>query len=265
MGSSWHGWASTVWPTPSCPQSRGFLKERRPRDRQGWGEAGSVCQHFSAVVRAGNLRLAGAGKLPRFIHPTAAGSRSLSADAAGGGAASAGRVPSGAGNLSWLSYGCLKQDWTLITVNAIGAALQTLYILVYLYFSPEKRRVLLQSVALLGVLTLGFCYFNLLTPDVDVRLAHLGLFCSVFTISMYLSPLAVLAKVIRTRSTRCLSFPLTVATFLASASWTLYGLQLNDLYIMVPNVPGIVTSILRLWLFWQFPPDQDKLYKPLQA
>ncbi|XP_048684536.1 sugar transporter SWEET1 isoform X5 [Caretta caretta] len=114
-------------------------------------------------------------------------------------------------NLSWLSYGCLKQDWTLITVNAIGAALQTLYILVYLYFSPEK------------------------------------------------------AKVIRTRSTRCLSFPLTVATFLASASWTLYGLQLNDLYIMVPNVPGIVTSILRLWLFWQFPPDQDKLYKPLQA
>ncbi|CAM4674666.1 unnamed protein product [Lepidochelys olivacea] len=168
-------------------------------------------------------------------------------------------------NLSWLSYGCLKQDWTLITVNAIGVALQTLYILVYLYFSPEKRRVLLQSTALLGVLTLGFCYFNLLTPDVDVRLAHLGLFCSVFTISMYLSPLAALAKVIRTRSTRCLSFPLTVATFLASASWTLYGLQLNDLYIMVPNVPGIVTSILRLWLFWQFPPDQDKLYKPLQA
>lgn len=161
----------------------------------------------------------------------------------------------------------MKQDWTLITVNTIGAALQTLYILVYLCFSPEKvggeqvppacqapggggrcpggtgglggipvkgrswheeggawggvrqwhflgggflchrgigpdcplpvpqRRVLLQSAALLGVLTLGFCYFNLLTPDVDVRLAHLGLFCSVFTISMYLSPLAALVRV----------------------------------------------------------------------
>ncbi|XP_065276286.1 sugar transporter SWEET1 [Emys orbicularis] len=168
-------------------------------------------------------------------------------------------------NLSWLSYGCLKQDWTLITVNTIGAALQTLYILVYFYFSPEKRWVLLQSVALLGVLILGYCYFNLLIPDVAVRLARLGLFCSVFTISMYLSPLADLAKIVRTRSTRCLSFPLTVATFLASASWTLYGFQLSDLYIMVPNIPGIVTSILRFWLFWQFPPDQDKLYKPLQA
>ncbi|XP_030398264.1 sugar transporter SWEET1 isoform X2 [Gopherus flavomarginatus] len=168
-------------------------------------------------------------------------------------------------NLSWLSYGCLKQDWTLITVNTIGAALQSLYILVYFYFSPEKRRVLLQSTALLGVLILGYCYFNLLIPDVAVRLARLGLFCSVFTISMYLSPLADLAKIVRTRSTRCLSFPLTVATFLASASWTLYGFQLSDLYIMVPNIPGIVTSILRFWLFWQFPLDHDKLYKPLQA
>uniref|UniRef100_A0A8C8RIM7 Sugar transporter SWEET1 n=1 Tax=Pelusios castaneus TaxID=367368 RepID=A0A8C8RIM7_9SAUR len=168
-------------------------------------------------------------------------------------------------NLSWLSYGCLKHDWTLIIVNTIGAMLQTLYILVYFYFSPEKRRVLLQSLALLGVLILGYCYFNLLIPDVDMRLTRLGLFCSIFTISMYLSPLADLAKIIRTRSTRCLSFPLTVTTFLTSTSWTLYGLQLSDFYIMVPNMPGIVTSALRFWLFWQFPPDQDKLYKSLQA
>ncbi|KYO27552.1 sugar transporter SWEET1 [Alligator mississippiensis] len=168
-------------------------------------------------------------------------------------------------NLSWLSYGCLKQDWTLIAVNTVGATLQTLYILVYFYFSPEKRRVLLWSLALLGLLVLGYCYFSLLVLDLDTRLTRLGLFCSTFTISMYLSPLADLAKIIRTRSTRCLSFPLTVATFLASTSWTLYGLQLHDLYIMVPNVPGIVTSLLRFWLFWQYPPSLDKPYKSLQA
>lgn len=38
---------------------------------------------------------------------------------------------------------------------------------------------------------------------------------------------------IRSRSTRCLSFPLTVTAFLASSSWTLYGLWLEDLYITV--------------------------------
>ncbi|XP_050840290.1 sugar transporter SWEET1 isoform X11 [Serinus canaria] len=84
-----------------------------------------------------------------------------------------------ANNLSWLGYGCLKGDGTVITVNAIGAALQTLYILVYLYYSPAK------------------------------------------------------AKVVRCKSTRCLSFPLTVTTLVASSSWTLYGLQLHDPYITV--------------------------------
>ncbi|XP_074422465.1 sugar transporter SWEET1 isoform X2 [Larus michahellis] len=134
-------------------------------------------------------------------------------------------------NLSWLGYGCLKQDLTLIAVNAIGAALQTLYILAYLYYSPAKRPVLLRSLLLLAVLAAGYGYFTLLIADGRTRLARLGLFCSVFTISMYLSPLADLAKIVRSKSTRCLSFPLTVTTFLASTSWTLYGLQLRDPYI----------------------------------
>ncbi|NXK28252.1 SWET1 protein, partial [Arenaria interpres] len=168
-------------------------------------------------------------------------------------------------NLGWLGYGCLKQDQTLIAVNAIGAALQTLYILVYLYYSPMKRPKLLQTLLLLAVLVTGYSYFTLLIADQQTRLARLGLFCSVFTISMYLSPLADLAKIVRSKSTCCLSFPLTVTTFLASTSWTLYGLQLHDPYITVPNVPGIVTSVVRFWLFWRYPPSQDKPYRPLHT
>uniref|UniRef100_A0A493T5H2 Sugar transporter SWEET1 n=1 Tax=Anas platyrhynchos platyrhynchos TaxID=8840 RepID=A0A493T5H2_ANAPP len=84
-----------------------------------------------------------------------------------------------ANNLCWLGYGCWKPDWTLIIINSIGAALQSLYILVYFYYSTTK------------------------------------------------------AKVIRSRSTRCLSFPLTVTAFLASSSWTLYGQLVKDNYITV--------------------------------
>ncbi|XP_036906490.1 sugar transporter SWEET1 isoform X4 [Sturnira hondurensis] len=128
-------------------------------------------------------------------------------------------------NLSWLSYGTLKRDGTLIVVNAVGAVLQTSYILVYLHYCPRKRAVLLQTAALLGVLLLGFGYFWLLVPGVEARLQQLGLFCSVFTISMYLSPL-------------------------------------TDL---VPNLPGIPTSLIRLWLFWKYPQEQDRNYQLLQT
>ncbi|XP_070253691.1 sugar transporter SWEET1 isoform X3 [Myotis yumanensis] len=173
-------------------------------------------------------------------------------------------------NLSWLGYGTLKGDGTLIVVNAVGAVLQTLYILVYLHYCPRKGVELLQTAALLGVLVLGFGYFWLLVPNIEARLQQLGLFCSVFTISMYLSPLTDLARVIQTKSTQRLSFSLTIATLLTSASWTLYGFRLSDPYIMplrfqVPNVPGILTSFIRLWLFWKYPQEQDRNYQLLQT
>ncbi|XP_059944144.1 sugar transporter SWEET1 isoform X2 [Mesoplodon densirostris] len=168
-------------------------------------------------------------------------------------------------NLSWLSYGALKGNWTLIVVNAVGAVLQTLYILVYLHYCHRKHAVLLQTATLLGVLVLGFGYFWLLVPDTETRLQQLGLFCSVFTISMYLSPLADLAKVIRTKSTQRLSFSLTIATLLTSASWTFYGFRLKDLYIVVPNLPGILTSFIRFCLFWKYPQEQDRNYQFLQT
>ncbi|XP_059530358.1 sugar transporter SWEET1 isoform X3 [Myotis daubentonii] len=173
-------------------------------------------------------------------------------------------------NLSWLGYGTLKGDGTLIVVNTVGAVLQTLYISVYLHYCPRKGAELLQTAALLGVLLLGFGYFWLLVPNIEARLQQLGLFCSVFTISMYLSPLTDLARVIQTKSTQRLSFSLTIATLLSSASWTLYGFRLSDPYIMplrfqVPNVPGILTSVIRLWLFWKYPQEQDRNYQLLQT
>uniref|UniRef100_A0ABI7WP64 Sugar transporter SWEET1 n=1 Tax=Felis catus TaxID=9685 RepID=A0ABI7WP64_FELCA len=129
----------------------------------------------------------------------------------------------------------------------------------------HQRPMLLQTATLLGVLVLGFGYFWLLVPSPEARLQQLGLFCSTFTISMYLSPLADLAKVIQTKSTQRLSFSLTIATLLTSASWTLYGFQLRDPYIMVPNVPGILTSFIRLWLFWKYSQGQDRNYPLLQT
>ncbi|KAM8949343.1 sugar transporter SWEET1 isoform 1-T1 [Lycaon pictus] len=168
-------------------------------------------------------------------------------------------------NLSWLSYGALKGDGILIFVNATGAVLQTLYILVYVHYCPRKRPVLLQTATLVGVLLLGFGYFWLLVPNLETQLQQLGLFCSGFTISMYLSPLADLAKIIQMKSTQRLSFPLTIATLLTSASWTLYGFQLGDPYIMVPNLPGILTSLVRLWLFWKYSQGPDRNYQLLQT
>ncbi|KPP62689.1 sugar transporter SWEET1-like, partial [Scleropages formosus] len=144
-------------------------------------------------------------------------------------------------NLGWFYYGMLKKDATL-------------------------RHVSTQTLTGIAVLCAGWLYFSVILGQGDTRLAQLGLVCSVFTISMYLSPLTDLVEIIRGGSVERLSFPLTVATMLTSTSWTLYGLQLQDFYIMVPNMPGILTSLIRFYLFWKFAStNQDKpSYKTLQ-
>ncbi|XP_072423850.1 sugar transporter SWEET1-like [Chiloscyllium punctatum] len=153
-----------------------------------------------------------------------------------------------------------------MTVNWIGVSLQLCYILAYLYFSNEKFQVMTKVVLAGAILGTVYYYFAMLVSDSELRLHQLGFLCSAFTISMYLSPLADLAKIVRTRSTKCLSFPLTVATLLTSTSWTLYGAQLTDPYIVIPNVPGILTSLVRFWLFWRFSPVQEKFpFRPVQA
>ncbi|XP_056619433.1 sugar transporter SWEET1 [Triplophysa dalaica] len=155
-------------------------------------------------------------------------------------------------NLGWLYYGLLKGDGTVILVNTIGAILQTIYIITYCHYTKEKKRVLSQTLVMVCVLCVGWVYFRMLIPPGQTQLSQLGLACSVFTISMYLSPLTDLVHIVRSKSVDRLSFSLTVATFFTSTSWTLYGLQLQDYYIMVPNTPGIFTSLIRVYLFWRF-------------
>ncbi|XP_035528684.1 sugar transporter SWEET1 [Morone saxatilis] len=168
-------------------------------------------------------------------------------------------------NLGWLYYGILKRDQTIVLVNIIGALLQILYIFVYFHYTKQKRLVTSQTLAAGTVLTVGWFYFTAFLPEGDTRLSQLGLTCSVVTVSMYLSPLTDLVEIVRSGNVKCLSFPLTVATLFTSTSWVLYGLQLKDNYIVVPNTPGIFTSLIRFYLFWRFASvnQSSPSYKPM--
>lgn len=57
-----------------------------------------------------------------------------------------------------------------------------------------QKRVLTQTLVMVCVLCVGWVYFSMLIPPGQTQLSQLGLACSVFTISMYLSPLADLVS-----------------------------------------------------------------------
>ncbi|XP_045401219.1 sugar transporter SWEET1 isoform X3 [Lemur catta] len=113
---------------------------------------------------------------------------------------------------------------------------------------------------------LGWLSYGALKGDGTLIVVNaVGAVLQTLYISVYLHYCPRKAKVIQTKSTQCLSFSLTIATLLTSASWSLYGFRLRDPYIMVPNLPGIFTSFIRLWLFWKYPQEQDRNYRLLQT
>ncbi|XP_042163239.1 sugar transporter SWEET1-like isoform X2 [Oncorhynchus tshawytscha] len=100
---------------------------------------------------------------------------------------------------------------------------------------------------------LGWLYYGILKTDGTLVLVNtIGACLQSLYIFSYCHYTNDKMEMVRTGSVERLSYSLTVATFLTSTSWTLYGLQLQDYYIMVPNTPGIVTSLIRFFLFWRF-------------
>ena len=75
----------------------------------------------------------------------------------------------------------------------MGAGFLTTDVL-HLSVCLSQRRVFLQTLAMGCVLCVAWVYFSMILPPGETQLSQLGLFCSVFTVSMYLSPLADLVN-----------------------------------------------------------------------
>lgn len=59
----------------------------------------------------------------------------------------------------------------------------------------SQRNVFLQMLGMACVLCVSWVYFSMIVPPGSTQLSQLGLACSVFTITMYLSPLADLVNI----------------------------------------------------------------------
>ncbi len=79
-------------------------------------------------------------------------------------------------------------DKKIVQICKINGKITLLYLCVF------QRRVFSQTLAMVSVLCVGWVYFTVVIPSGEAQLSQLGLACSVFTISMYLSPLADLVS-----------------------------------------------------------------------
>ncbi|GMJ05892.1 hypothetical protein like AT5G50790 [Hibiscus trionum] len=151
----------------------------------------------------------------------------------------------------WIYYALLKKDaMFLITINTFCVFIQIFYIVTYFYYGPKKEKVVTVKLMLLfNVFGFGVIFLSTFFLTPSIRLLILGYICMAFALAVFVAPLAIVRKVIKTKSVEYMPFTLSVFLTLGAVMWFFYGLLLKDMNIAVPNILGFIFGILQMILY----------------
>ncbi|KAL3636480.1 hypothetical protein CASFOL_021027 [Castilleja foliolosa] len=151
----------------------------------------------------------------------------------------------------WLYYAFLKKNVVLlISINSFGCIVETIYIVMYLFYASKKARRhawKLLSLINVGLLSLIFVVSHFAFNE--NRAEVVGWICVAVSVSVFAAPLSIMFQVWRTRSVEFMPFPLSFFLTLSAVMWFAYGLLQKDLCVALPNVLGFFLGMLQMVLY----------------
>ncbi|KAK9293942.1 hypothetical protein QLX08_011278 [Tetragonisca angustula] len=157
-----------------------------------------------------------------------------------------------------LQYAWIVRDPAMINVNVFGLLTNTAYMAVYYYYSPHTKDTLALIGKATAFVTVFLAYAQVESPEkIEFRF---GLIVTVLLLLLIASPLVHIGEIIKTKNTDILPFPLIFMGTIVSFLWLLYGLAIDNTFIIFQNVVGFVLSVLQLSLFVIYPSkSKDKV------
>ncbi|KAK4782902.1 hypothetical protein SAY86_007580 [Trapa natans] len=151
-----------------------------------------------------------------------------------------------------LYYGILKTDANMIiSINAIGIAIEMAYLTIYLIFASKEAKMLtLKLLLLFNVVGYGLMLgLTLLLLKGASRVNVVGWICAVFSLAVFAAPLGIMRRMIRTKSAEFMPFTLSFSLTVCATMWFFYGFFLKDMFIALPNVLGFLFGIAQMLLY----------------
>lgn len=151
----------------------------------------------------------------------------------------------------WTYYGIIKPDYFVSAVNGFGAALEAIYVLLFIKYAPPKKKA--KTATMASILNIGVVGAAILVTYFGVhgqlRTQVVGLICLTPMVAMYASPLAVLETVITTKSVEYMPFGLSFVLFVTGGVWTVYAILVHDYFLGVPNGIGFLFGAIQLIVY----------------
>ncbi|KAK7381386.1 hypothetical protein VNO78_34038 [Psophocarpus tetragonolobus] len=155
----------------------------------------------------------------------------------------------------WVFYGMPfvhPNSLLVVTINAVGLVFEFVYLGIFFTYATSKGRkkvlicLLIEAIFLAAIILITM----LVLHGTHQRSLVVGVICDVFNVMMYVSPLTIMAKVIKTKSVKYMPFWLSLTNFLNGVCWTTYALiHPLDLYVLISNSIGAVSGLVQLILY----------------
>ncbi|EMS46194.1 Bidirectional sugar transporter SWEET15 [Triticum urartu] len=157
--------------------------------------------------------------------------------------------------LLWMYYAFLKSgSELLLTINAVGCVIESLYIAMYLVYAPKSARLLTAKlfigldVGLFGLIAL----VTMLASHGPLRVQVVGWICVAVALGVFAAPLSIIRLVIRTKSVEFMPFSLSFFLVLSAVIWFAYGALKKDIFVAMPNVLGFLFGVAQMALYMAY-------------
>ncbi|WCJ33030.1 Bidirectional sugar transporter SWEET4 [Euphorbia peplus] len=155
----------------------------------------------------------------------------------------------------WVLYGLpfvTEDNILVVTINGVGLVLELIYLAIFCYYDKQnkgRKKVALglsaELIFIAIVVIITITTFHTHTK----RALFVGIFCDVFNILMYSSPLLIMKKVIKTKSVEYMPLFLSLTNFANGCIWTTYALIKLDMFILISNGIGALAGAAQLILY----------------
>ena len=138
-------------------------------------------------------------------------------------------------------------DIPMCAVNAIGLVVSMFVAGVFYLLSPHKG--VLENWAVIV-----FAYLTMLLLGVRtglVTVSRLGAIATFGSLVTMVSPLSTVLRVFKLKDSNAMSLPFIAMSLISSLAWAGYGWERHDQHIVIPNLIGVIISLVGSLLSFQ--------------